>query len=758
YHVLLPSQTTDIPLLTWQKAVSGSTVMIQQPTSPKDTGIIIVKSANDSVQKIYYVFFDVEISTNAALKSISLNANNITSFHADTVYYHVYLHYDSLTPPVVGAMTQSAAASILISQATTVNDSAVISVTAEDSLYERTYIVHFTRQLSPVATLNSMGYQLDNKDSSLREFNSNVFSYTVHLKVETTHIPHTFIYVKTDARASVQIMRMPLHVNDTAILKVVAENLIDSNVYEIVFKRIPSNNTYLDTLFVNGNSIADFYKDSLHYTVILPWATTQIPTINAVASWNLSTINITQAASYFGLAQIRVVSEDGLHSRTYTVQFEQGSQVDLQSLSYCLDTQTISISTFHPADTVYYVQLPIGTKSIPTLHYTLVDNRCYVDTIPALSPNGEIELIVKGWDELNLKTYKVVFEVILSTNAKLSDLTIDNVSVHGFHPDTLIYYVEYPYGTTDLPTVGAVAMEPDASVSVTQITTYPDVAHVIVKAGDTTVSKIYQIYFSTEAGDNAYLAAMYVDDTLINDFDKNILFYKHELPYGTTTVPVIYAEAEDARAHVEITQAHSLQDTVWVKVTAVNGVNTTTYGLVFRIALNNDARLAWIKVDNTPIATFNPEINNYKYELPFGYQGIPTVTVEKQDKNATATITPTTTIPGQTVIDVVAEDGETVRTYRVNFVISNSIYETQENCQFLVYPNPAHDLVSVENKGDNKHINLIQLYDVFGKLIKQSKVNQSITHIDIKELPNGMYIVKIIQNDQTSSNVKIIKY
>jgi hypothetical protein len=758
YYVSLPSLTTYTPVLTWQKADTNSKITVTQPKSPNDTGKIVVTSASDSIVKTYYVYFSVEISTNAALASITINNVNLSNFHADTNNYYITLHYDSLIPPIVGANAQSAAAHVTIKQAMTVNDSAVITVLAEDSIHTLRYVIRFTRQLSPVASLQSIGYKLGSVDSVVREFACNKYNYMVYLKPETMQIPSTITYTLTDVRAIAQIVRTPLHVNDTAIIKVKAENMLDSNVYTVIFNRLVSDNTCLDTLYVNGNPLSSFHKDSLQYTVILPWNTNQLPIVNAVASWSLSSVQLTQSGTYFGQAQIRVIAEDGIHVRTYTVQFVQGANTMLQSLSYNIEGNTYSIPTFDSADTVYYVTLPITTTAIPTLNYTLIDNRCEVDTVAAASPNGEISLIVKAWDNTDVKTYKVIFTVALSVDAHLSDLMVDSVTVMNFHPDTLEYFIEYEYGTTHIPLVEAIAVEPDAKVEITQINQYPSTAVILVKAGDTSITMVYRIHFSIEAGDNAYLAKLNINDTLIEGFDKETLTYHYVLPYGSNELPIITAEPEDSRANVSISQAIAITDTVKIKVLAVNEIDSLIYILTFSSAANNNALLSWIKVDGKAITTFDSEIKNYKYELPFDYKGIPLVTVQPQDSNAMYEITDATSIPGQTQIDIVAEDGITSATYRVNFVYANAIEDIDYSEHFIVYPNPTQNIIYVKTNTDNTMIESVQFYDACGKLLKTNVVNSFNTSLDISSLPKGVYVLKVILQNQLPQMVKIIKY
>lgn len=757
YHILLPSLTTYTPVVTYQKADTASKINIVQPSSPNDTAIITLTSASDTVFKTYRIFFEVEISTNPNLSSLYCNNIQPVNFHPDTTSYYIVLHYDSLTAPIVTAQAQSAAAHISIQQASDVNDTAIIYVLAEDSIHNKTYTIYFSRQLSPKANLTSLSYQLGVSDSSIQNFSAQTFYYLVNLKEETVTVPNNFNYTLSDTRASVQILHAPQHVNDTLILKVTAENGMDTAIYTVVFNRLKSTNTRLDTIYINGLALNNFHPDSLQYTFILPWGTQNNPVISATSTWDSSTIQITQAGTLFGQAQIRVIAEDGVQTKTYTINFVQGSNVELQSLTYNLGSTTYNINNFNPSDTVYHIILAVATTDIPTLNYTLVDSRCNVDTINATSPNGEITLIIKGWDGLNLRTYKVGFEVSLSTDARLACITIDSIALPNFHPDTTVYTIEFPYGRTEMPLIEATAMEQDAQIEINQITNFPATASIFVKAGDTNVSMIYYLYFSVEAGDNAYLANLNIDDSLISGFNKNTLTYEYELPYGSTVVPTVTATPEDNRASIVVYQAASVHDTAFVEVTAVNESSILTYKVIFSTALNNNAKLADIKVDGISIPDFDPNTRNYSYELPSSYQGIPVISVELQDSNAAYLITDAENIPGTSKIEVLAEDGITSLTYNVNFSLKSAIASISAD-NIKVYPNPANDYIYIKNTHKDFQTQQVQLFDLLGKQLLSQNVNESIHRLEISSLPKGIYILKVNTHNETILTMKIVKY
>ena len=89
----------------------------------------------------------------------------------------------------------------------------------------------------------------------------------------------------------------------------------------------------------------------------------------------------------------------------------------------------------------------------------------------------------------------------------------------------------------------------------------------------------------------------------------------------------------------------------------------------------------------------------------------------------------------------------------LNFDISGcslSVDEVDISDEFNLYPNPTTGVVQINT---NLIIDSIDVYDVYGKLIKTIKNNQ---HIDITELATGIYIAKI----QSGNNIgvkKIIK-
>ena len=64
--------------------------------------------------------------------------------------------------------------------------------------------------------------------------------------------------------------------------------------------------------------------------------------------------------------------------------------------------------------------------------------------------------------------------------------------------------------------------------------------------------------------------------------------------------------------------------------------------------------------------------------------------------------------------------------------------------QFSIYPNPASDFISVSN---DDNLRSIILYNIVGRKIRQFDIEHSGAQYDIKDLPDGLYSVHLINRN-----------
>lgn len=319
YHVLLPPFTTVAPVLVWVKADFDASDTVRQPLSPTDSAFVLVVSESGNTSKRYSLWFDVDLSRNANLESVSYDGNPLAGFHPDSVFYTVWLHPDTVHPPVVTARAVQGAV-VQIRQAVALGDTAWLTVRAQDTTVVKRYGIRFLRSLSSVSTLSAFHYQLGEADSSV-EIQDGVTTYIVWLKEKTTAVPFNFRSELTDGRAAVKYLRIPLSVNDTAVVRVLAEDGVSVTAYFFVFRRIPSADALLDSIWVNGSPLKHFRPDRFSYSCGISTAMQEPPVVSVRLAWEADSVYVTQSSSLFGTAQIRVVAEDGQHYNIYTVQF-----------------------------------------------------------------------------------------------------------------------------------------------------------------------------------------------------------------------------------------------------------------------------------------------------------------------------------------------------------------------------------------------------------------------------------------------------
>jgi hypothetical protein len=724
-----------------------------QTNTPPYTQKFLVYSEDMTVTKIYTVDFNRVKNTNAALSDIKINGVSLQDFNSDEFNYDFELPYTELNAPTVTAIPAYQYANVITTQIDTVTGTVTIHVTAEDDLYSNTYTVNFTRELSPVTAIETMNYTYNNETYTYHT--GSATEVTIMLPVETLGAPIITNIELADDRANYVIEEQPNENNDfTGTIIVTAEDLTEET-YLVTFERILSESTLLNGIFYNGIPVPGFDPEVLTYNIILPFNNSQIPTVTAVANWSNTNLNIGQATSFPGQATVQVVSEDGQNYKNYTINFQRKGDAHLVSLSYNLDGVSIPIPNFTPSVFNYNIPLPIATTAVPVLEYLPEDDRCAITYVPQNEPNGISALKLVTWNQDDSLTYTVTFVVTLSTEALLSDLRVNGVTVENFSSSIFNYSIEYEYGTVDLPEITAVATQLDATVDIQNIVQYPGTATVTVTAGVTSITNTYSVSFKVEPGDNTYLKEITLNGIPYAKFDKDTYFYEVELSFGITEVPVVGATPEDDRSEYEITQATQLGDTAKIRVTAING-DIALYQLHFTTTKNNNPYAKNIFIDWKPIEDFNSFLSDYSYLLPCNYVGIPSILVETEDPNAT--VEPpvwTTTMPLKATITVKAENGTDCFTYFITFNIEDNIISYISEDEMPVFPNPSSDIIHFVIT-ENSQTGNMEIYSVDNKKIGSYILQNGSNAINIAHLSKGIYFYKIY-TDKTIRAGKFIK-
>lgn len=118
------------------------------------------------------------------------------------------------------------------------------------------------------------------------------------------------------------------------------------------------------------------------------------------------------------------------------------------------------------------------------------------------------------------------------------------------------------------------------------------------------------------------------------------------------------------------------------------------------------------------------------------------------------------TLPSLNVGDNFSNQASIFFDYNPPIITNNETTTIQENLNIdkfnssnvIVYPNPTTDYFKIDNS-NNQNIETIELYNIYGKKIKEFPASQN---YKVNDLSSGIYIIKI-KTEQTETKIKLIK-
>ena len=159
YNIELDYGTVTIPEVS---AVAGddATININQASTLPGSATVVCKSYDESTSVTYTINFSVAAtaSTDATLKSLSLDGKAIAGFAADKLEYDVELEFDATAAPEITAEKNESHANVVINQAAALPGIATVVVTAQDGETSLTYTINFTKEtLVPIIRATHSG-------------------------------------------------------------------------------------------------------------------------------------------------------------------------------------------------------------------------------------------------------------------------------------------------------------------------------------------------------------------------------------------------------------------------------------------------------------------------------------------------------------------------------------------------------------------------------------------------------------------------
>ena len=158
-------------------------------------------------------------------------------------------------------------------------------------------------------------------------------------------------------------------------------------------------------------------------------------------------------------------------------------------------------------------------------------------------------------------------------------------------------------------------------------------------------------------------------------------------------------------------------------------------------------------------------MNNMNCELPAGQTGLLAYYQFNQGVNGAnnSTVTALTDASGDgntgtltnfalsgTTSNWVLPGGVTTGNTCSTFLSTNDFAFTSN---ISVYPNPSKDIYSINSDA----IGSIVIYDLNGKIIETENLDLGITKLDLSNYPNGIYLMKVINDSNQTKTMKLIK-
>lgn len=631
YTHLLPIGTTVMPEITYDQGDEYQKVTVVSGGLNGITRITVVAGNGSSM--LYQISMRVQQATNATLKMIYVGGEPLEGFTPQQTEYKYRLPKGTTQLPVV-TYDRSDEYQTVTTRSDGVNGDYKLTVRPQTGA-SRTYVIHFSVETSDNVALQMI--YLDGKP--LQEFDSEVLEYTYTLPVGVSKIPSVTFDKGEDSQKVLSIFG-----NNTQTITVTAESG-KTRTYTVTFVIQRSESAYLKMIYLDGDSLRGFDKQTFDYTMTLTGSTCPNITVDKEDGQQV-TITTPYAA---GRAQIVVRTESGAIN-TYTVEFVSNTKSRALLPMIYVNGQAVN---GYQSDVFEYDLEYIG--AYPSVTYDLADGQ----NVTVFKERNTLTVYVASGADKAKYTLRWLSQA--SNDCTLRTILLDGQSLSGFSPKQKAYNVQLPAGAT-LPAV-TYEMQNDRQ------TVYAgwrngSIYDLLVSAenGDTTC---YSLQFYIAKSSNANLLDMRVDGYDIH-FVPTTYEYRLSIAEGVR-LPALHITPDSRQS----TEMHTVNDhEQQVTVVAEDGT-TNTYRVLYTRTQSAITGLADILIDGKSLQGFRNDVHEYVDSLAWRTTVVPCVQPIGLVDNQTIT-TYHSAINGITRIHVEAADGVTTADYQIAFPVRQS--------------------------------------------------------------------------------------
>ncbi|MBO5728972.1 MAG: hypothetical protein J6R43_03930 [Paludibacteraceae bacterium] len=646
--------------LYYEKVLSSD--VITHVITP-DSILLKVKSADASVENVYRIVYDLALSNDATLESLTYDYRPIEGFTPALTDYPVETARDEF--PHVYAKVFDEDASISVSYSVNEDDERVFAFDAMSE--DKTKVTTFVRMNTPKETSTALGgiffdgvamRENGNGYTSSSVYMADVKEYNIKLhsaspKMEQPVMPNI---TATAGEYGQTIEIENGGIDGNSYITVTSEAGVEST-YTLKFSSELSSNVRLNDLRLNYKTIDNFQPKRYYYNIKLPKGE-DLPNI----SWQTAdAFQTVVAKEYEDSINVVVTAEDG-SSETYHIDIEWLLSDETNIESILSNGQPLEgfVSTIYD----YFFDLPVGTMVEPMLKVVAgADGQSISITSGGL--NGTTVISVTAPDGVTKRDYRIHYNLLLSENNKLNMIYLDGDSLNGFAADVRDYTIVLPVEKENPLVTWETG---DEYQTVTRIVREDGTVVLKVVPQRTGLYYEYIIRFEKIMSKNATLKSIEVDGAVIEGFSSDKFTYVVDLPVGSEDVPYISFSRSESSQTVYYFEPATIKDVAAIKVVAQDTTYSNTYYVSFNRLLSSVDTLKAIFVGGAPVEGFDANKLEYIITLPYGTTELPLVEYEAGDAYQTIDVINDNLAR---IIVVTAED-ETRRTYMVKFEIEKS--------------------------------------------------------------------------------------
>jgi hypothetical protein len=320
---------------------------------------------------------------------------------------------------------------------------ATITVTAENK-DQKTYSIYFSIAKNSDATLS--GIFADGE--LIANFDALTFDYTLDIPFGATVPAITAEANDPNAKLTIQTVE-PMHYT----IVVTAEDAITTLTYTVVLRQLPSTNSNLLNIFIDGEPLEGFSPTDYEYAITLPHGA-PLPEV----TWQVA--DAEQVVAFEWTEQsvlLAVIAGDQTTTSEYMIVFTHELSANNYLLSITLRGEQMTI--FHRDTLSYTLTYPVGTTAEQLF---IAEEVVAIPEDPTatvmVSEQGTTLVILVTAANGSIRAYSIEQIITLSSDARLSMIYLDEQPIEGFDPDIYEYTIRLAQGAT-LPTITATPMD-----------------------------------------------------------------------------------------------------------------------------------------------------------------------------------------------------------------------------------------------------------------------------------------------------------